>query len=134
MEFIIDLLFEIIVEGAVELSDNKKVPMPLRILALIVCLITIGAIIGMVYLMGYFDLMDGYMVNATFFFAIGSCLVIAFFYIIYKEFREREVKKEQTITEQICEAKSNKLVKIRIACILLSVIIISAVGFMYWFL
>lgn len=33
MEFIVELICEIIFEGSIELSTNRKVPWPLRILA-----------------------------------------------------------------------------------------------------
>ena len=53
MEFILELLFEIIVEGSIELSTHKKVPMPLRILAFIICFGLFGFIAGGISVVGF---------------------------------------------------------------------------------
>ena len=134
MEFIIDFLFEVIVEGATELCKSKRVPMPIRILAMLVCFCIFGIIAGVVYTSGYTFLSEGNNAVAITFFVIGSFLVIAFFYIIYKQFKERDEKKTQTITEQICEAKSNNLKKIKVVCLVLTILIISGVGLTYLYL
>ena len=39
MEFLIELLFDIIVEGSIAIGSEKTVPMPLRIIAVIISLI-----------------------------------------------------------------------------------------------
>lgn len=47
MEIIFEILFEIIVDGSLNTVSDKKIPLPLRILAAIVLLIVYG---GLVYL------------------------------------------------------------------------------------
>ena len=50
MEFIVELICEIIFEGSIELSTNRKVPWPLRILVCLVLLVVYG---GLLLLLGY---------------------------------------------------------------------------------
>ena len=48
MEFLFEFIFDIIVEGAVEASSNKRVPLPLRILAAV---FLFGLFGGVIFLM-----------------------------------------------------------------------------------
>ena len=47
MEFIMEFLFELIVEGSLEASSDKKVPLPVRIIAAIVLIVVYGGMIGL---------------------------------------------------------------------------------------
>ncbi len=88
MEFIFELLFEIIVEGSIELSTHKKVPMPLRVLAFILCFGVFG-LIGAIFFMLGFDYVDQNNIGgAVFFFILGALFVIAFIYGINRTYRE----------------------------------------------
>lgn len=46
MEFIFEILFELIFEGSLELGTSKKVPLPLRILAMAVFVIVVAGVLG----------------------------------------------------------------------------------------
>lgn len=46
MDFVFELLFEIILEGCIELTGEKKVPLPLRILCAIFLVAIYGGLIG----------------------------------------------------------------------------------------
>ncbi len=52
MEFLFDIIFEIIVEGSLELSTTKKVPTILRILAAIVFIAIYGGLIALFFFFG----------------------------------------------------------------------------------
>lgn len=55
MEFVFEFLFELIVEGSLEASTDKKVPWPLRILAAIVLIGVYGGLIGVCFYSGIHD-------------------------------------------------------------------------------
>ena len=46
MEIIFDILFELILEGSVGAVGDKKVPLPLRILAALILMVIFGGLIG----------------------------------------------------------------------------------------
>ena len=46
MEIVLEILFEFIVEGSVGAVGNKKVPLPLRILAAVILTVIFGGLIG----------------------------------------------------------------------------------------
>ena len=48
MEEILEFVFEIILEGSIELSTSRKVPMPLRVLAVFVLILVYGGLIALV--------------------------------------------------------------------------------------
>ena len=52
MEFLFEFIFDIIVEGAVEASSNKRVPLPLRILAAVFLFGLFGGLIFIMILVG----------------------------------------------------------------------------------
>lgn len=118
MDFIFELLFEIIVEGSVELSTHKKVPMPLRILAFAVCMGVFLLISGIILLMA-FDALDANNIGATvMLFIIGIALIIGFFYMIRKTYNENNKEKNDNVDDtNICEAKPSGRGAIIIACI-----------------
>ena len=53
MDFLLELLFDIIVEGSIELGSQKAVPMPLRILAALIVLVLFFGMGGLFVYMGY---------------------------------------------------------------------------------
>lgn len=55
MELILDLLFEFFVDGSIEALGNKKVPKPLRIVALVFLIIVFGGIISLCIFFGIVD-------------------------------------------------------------------------------
>ena len=46
MELILDILFDLIVEGTIGAVGDKKVPMPLRIIAAVVLVLIFGTVIA----------------------------------------------------------------------------------------
>ena len=55
MEVILEFLFELIVEGSLEASSDKKIPLPLRIIAGIVLIGIYGSLIGFCIFSGIHD-------------------------------------------------------------------------------
>lgn len=87
MEFIFELIFEIIFEGTLELGSNKKVPMPLRILAFLVFVLIYGFIIVAIWTAGYDVLKDGNVVAAVIFFIVGIGLLIGSIHLFVKKLK-----------------------------------------------
>ena len=59
MEFVLELIFEIIIEGTIEIGTSKKVPLPIRIIALLIFLLIYGAILGVIAMVGIGVWQDG---------------------------------------------------------------------------
>ena len=55
MEIILGFLFELIVDGALEAFPDKKVPLPLRIIAGIILIGVYGGLIGLCFFLGIHD-------------------------------------------------------------------------------
>lgn len=89
MEFVIELIFEIIIEGSMEIWSEKKLPMPLRILAAIIFLVFYLGFVGVFLFMGYNAMIDHDIVAAVLFFAVGFGILIAVIYLIRKKFNEK---------------------------------------------
>jgi len=52
MEIIFDILFELIVEGSIGAVGDKKVPLPLRILAAVFLIVIFGGLVGVLIYIG----------------------------------------------------------------------------------
>lgn len=52
MDVILNLLFDLIVEGSIAAAGDKKVPMPLRILAALVLVVVFGGSIALCIILG----------------------------------------------------------------------------------
>ena len=133
MDFL-EILFEIIVDGSMELYDNKKAPLPLRIIACFVCIAFVGIVVALIYIESYDAFLQENTATAITFYVIGSLVVMVFFYLIYRQFKERDNNRKETVTEQICEVKTSNLPLIRAVCIILSLLIIVGAGVMYWYI
>ena len=95
MEFIFELLFEIIVEGSLELSTHKKVPMPLRILALGVFGFIYGGLVFLLFVTGVDAYREGNPVAAVLLIAVSLGLVVGCIYMTRKKFKENSEKEEK---------------------------------------
>ena len=94
MEFLLELLFDIVVEGSIELGSEKKVPMPIRILALLVIWTIFFGMGGLLIYGGYEAIIENDTVaSVALFFAVGSFLIIGGIYIAYKMFRKKKEHK-----------------------------------------
>lgn len=92
MDFL-DIIFEIIVDGSVKLSESKKAPMPLRVLACLVCLAFLGIVVSIIYISSYDALIEDNTATAITFYVIGSFIVIILSYMIYRQFKELNKKR-----------------------------------------
>lgn len=92
MEFLLELLFEIVIEGSVELGSEKKVPIPLRILAAFIVLTIFFGMGGVFIYMGYNATMENDTVAAIALFAVGAFMMFGGIFIIVKMFRKKKLR------------------------------------------
>lgn len=92
MEFLIELLFEIVVEGSIELGSEKTVPIPLRILAAFIVLAVFFGMGGLVIYMGYDEILNGDKTAAIALFVVGIFFMFGGMFIILKMFRKKKEK------------------------------------------
>ena len=52
MEIILDILFELIIEGSIGAVGDKKVPLLLRILAAVILVVVFGGLVGVLIYIG----------------------------------------------------------------------------------
>lgn len=92
MDFLLELLFDIIVEGSIELGSEKAVPMPLRILAALIVIAVFFGMGGLFVYMGYEAMLvsDN---SAVIAFAVGALMVFGGIFVIFKMFRKKQEKK-----------------------------------------
>ena len=98
MEFILELIFDIIVEGSIEIGSSKKVPMPIRILCLLVEWTVFFGLGGAMIYMAYEAILENDTVAAVALFAVGGLMIIGGIYIAYKMFRKKKEKKQKETT------------------------------------
>lgn len=93
MEFIIELIgeivFEIILEGSLELGTSKKVPMPLRILAAILVSAIYFGIITIIILVAL-DAMKTNPLLAWLLIILDALLAVGVVYTVVKKRREKK--------------------------------------------
>lgn len=94
MEFILELLFDIIVEGSIELGSEKKVPMPLRIAALLVVWTIFFGMGGVFIYEGYEAYIEGAMPGAWMALGFGIFMILGGIFIAYKMFRKKKEREE----------------------------------------
>lgn len=75
MEFLFELLFEIVVEGSLELGSKKTVPMPLRVLAAVISLFVFFGIGGFLIYIGYRVVWVANKIAAIPVFIVGALLI-----------------------------------------------------------
>ena len=92
MDFLFELLFDIIVEGSIELGSEKTVPMPLRILAAFVVLIVFFGLGGAVAYMGYEAMLENDTGAAVMLFVVGAFFVFGGIFVIFKMFQKKRTK------------------------------------------
>ena len=92
MEFLLELLFEIVVEGSIELGSEKTVPISLRILAACIVLAVFFGMGGLFIYMGYDAILGGDKAFAIAVFVMGIFLMFGGMFIILKMFRKKKEK------------------------------------------
>lgn len=93
MEFLLELLFDIIVEGSIELGSEKTVPMPLRILAALIVLAVFFGMGGLFVYGGYDAMLVSNNGAAIVLFAVGAFMVFGGIFVIFKMFQKKKEKK-----------------------------------------
>lgn len=93
MDFIMELLVEIVLEGTIALGSEKKVPMPLRILCLIVEWTIFFGLGGLFIYMGYDAFLQNDTVAAVVLLPVGSLMIIGGIFIAFKMFRKKKENK-----------------------------------------
>ena len=76
MEFLLELLFDIILEGSIEVGSGKKVPFIIRILAGGIVLAIFLGLSGVLIYAGYEMFLMDSKVGATIFFGMGMFLIL----------------------------------------------------------
>ena len=91
MDFLIELLAELILEGSLEIGTNRKVALPWRILALVVLLAAFGGVFALLLWLGILLMRDnaaaGWLVIA-----LDAVLVCGAVRMFRKKIRERDAQ------------------------------------------
>lgn len=87
MEFIFEFLFELILEGTIELGTSRRVPPVVRILALLVVMAVFGGLTVLLVVVGISMLQENNIPAAVFFFAIGALILSGAVYAILKRWK-----------------------------------------------
>lgn len=95
MEFVLELLFDIIVEGSFEIGKERRVPMPLRILALLVLWVIFFGMGGIFIYEGYEAYVAGAMLGAWMAFGLGIFMIIGGIFIAYKMFKKKREHEDE---------------------------------------
>ena len=94
MEFIIELLVEIVLEGTIAIGSEKKVPMPIRILCGIIEFILFFGFGGLLVYTGYDSLLEND-TSGYFGLVIGIIIIIGGIFIVYKMFKKKRKHEEE---------------------------------------
>ena len=76
IEIVGELIFELLFEGAVYASTNKKIPLILRVILIILVTLFIAAVIGLVFFAGI-TMLKKYMIAGILIIGIGIILLIS---------------------------------------------------------
>lgn len=88
LEIAFEILFEFIVEGSLEIGTSKKVPMAVRIIALLGFLVVYGGFIGLLLIYGIQAIRADHIAAGCFFILVAAGLVAVCVYLFVKKFRE----------------------------------------------
>lgn len=91
MEFLFELLFDIIIEGSIALGSEKKVPMPIRIFATIVVFIVYFGLSGILFYVAYAE-MKGFM--QILLYLVGIFMLGGSVYLIRKMYKRKRDSEE----------------------------------------
>lgn len=88
IEFLIEFIGELFIEGTLEAGTSKRVPMPLRVILLILFFGLYVGLVGLITICGISNAKDGNLFGAVVLFAIAAfiaVMVIVWFIKTYKE-------------------------------------------------
>ncbi len=88
MEFIVNL----ILEGTLEAGTSKKVPMPLRILLLIIFFAIYAALIGVIIMLGVNGIKDGKIFGAIVMFAVAALIAVMSVAAFIKTYKSKHIR------------------------------------------
>ena len=88
MEFLVELFLEIIIEGTVEFGTSRKVPLPFRILLLLILGLVYGVLIGVLAMIAIECWKSGEIANSIFVSAIDLALIVLVVYMVRKKYKE----------------------------------------------
>lgn len=88
MEFIVNL----ILEGTLEAGTSKKVPMPLRILLLIIFFAIYAALIGIIIMLGVNGIKDGKIFGAIVMFAVAALIAVMSVAAFIKTYKSKHIR------------------------------------------
>lgn len=89
MDFLFEIIVEIIIEGSLELGTNRKVPLFFRILALLIFLLIYGALIGLFALIGIGCWQEGNIAAAIVVFILDAIFTVFVVAMIRKKIKEK---------------------------------------------
>lgn len=89
MDFIIELLVEIVLEGTIALGSEKKIPMPIRILCLIIEWTIFFGLGGLFVYMGYESILQNDMAPGVLLLGLGGFMIIGGIFVAYKMFKKK---------------------------------------------
>lgn len=84
MEFLIELIMEIVLEGAAETAKSSRVPKPLRIAAAVLIMLLFAVVLGVIAFTGVLALKINVLLSAAVF-ALDVLLVVLLVRSIIKE-------------------------------------------------
>ena len=91
MEFLFEFIFEIIVEGAIAATSEKRVPLPLRILAAVFVVVLFGGVLFLIILTGILCLQgeEKQPAVAVLMFLISAIFAVGLTFKAVKRFKNR---------------------------------------------
>lgn len=89
MEFLLELLFEIILEGTLELGTSRRVPVIIRILALLLILALFGGVTILIVIAGIHVLKQGDTLVGVLLLAAALLMALGSIYMVVKKIRRR---------------------------------------------
>lgn len=89
MEFLVELIFDIIFEGSLELGTSRKVPMPVRIIAGMVLLAIYGGLFILFAMIATEALQSGDTAAALIFIAVDILIVFLVIWAFRKKYKEK---------------------------------------------
>ena len=89
MEIFFEILFDIIIEGSLELGTSRKVPLPLRILAMLILLLVYGGLIAIFALIAVRCWKDGDILIAVVVSMLDVIVAVASLYAVRKMYKKK---------------------------------------------
>lgn len=94
IEFIVEVIFDILLEGSMEFFSDRKMPKWLRIVVLFVLLVVFCGIVGIFLYIAYEASQENDMVAAGVSFAIAIAVAVFFVVGFICKYRERNKRKK----------------------------------------